>query len=175
MADYVWWFLIVGLAVGGVLVAAISMDSARRDEDIEGEEREAEATLIAAQLSADGRPIDRAAVADVLQAHRDYRRLPPPDSFEPMAEVDDRVDDRADDPRAHRAADRARTAAGSRPPAASDDDELALAGLVRARARDLPSEEPSSHGSAPDAHPDREPDEVGHGGSGGADQDLPPA
>jgi hypothetical protein len=135
MADYVWWFLIVGVVVGGVLVAAISMDNSRREEDIAGEEREAEATFLAAQLSADGRMVDRAIVAEVLDAHREYRRLPPPDGFEPAAE-----------------------------PSEPDPDELALAGLVRARAE-----------SAADRHPDGKPDEVRDRRGSGTDQDLPPA
>src|SRR5438270_7153856 len=84
MAEYVWWFLIVGLVVGGALVAAISLDTSRREEDISAQEREAEATLLAAQLSAEGQPLDRSTVAAVLRAHRDYRRLPPPDGFEPI-------------------------------------------------------------------------------------------
>jgi hypothetical protein len=143
MADYVWWFLIVGVVVGGVLVAAISMDNSRREEDIAGEEREAEATFLAAQLSADGRIVDREIVAEVLDAHREYRRLPPPDGFEPAAEPSepDREPDLEPDP-----------------------DELALAGLVRARAE-----------SAADRHPDGKPDEVRDRRGSGADQDLPPA
>jgi hypothetical protein len=143
MADYVWWFLIVGVVVGGVLVAAISMDNSRREEDIAGEEREAEATFLAAQLSADGRMVDREIVAEVLDAHREYRRLPPPDGFEPAAEPSepDREPDLEPDP-----------------------DELALAGLVRARAE-----------SAADRHPDGKPDEVRDRRGSGADQDLPPA
>jgi hypothetical protein len=113
MADYVWWFLIVGVVVGGVIVAAISMDNSRREEDIEGEEREAEATFLAAQLSADGRIVDREIVAEVLDAHREYRRLPPPDGFEPAAE-----------------------------PSEPDPDGLALAGLVRARAESAADRHP---------------------------------
>jgi hypothetical protein len=79
VGEYVWWFLIVGLVVGGALVAAISIDWSRRDEDIQADERDAEATVVAAQLAADDQPIGRTAVAAVLKAHRDYRRLPPPD------------------------------------------------------------------------------------------------
>ncbi|HEY2887895.1 MAG TPA: hypothetical protein VGJ17_04720, partial [Candidatus Limnocylindrales bacterium] len=136
MADYVWWFLIVGVVVGGVLVAAISMDNSRREEDIAGEEREAEATLLAAQLSADGLIVDREIVAEVLDAHREYRRLPPPDGFEPVAEPDPEPAAKPD----------------REPAAEPDSDELALAGLVRARAE-----------SAADRHPDGKPDEVGDG------------
>jgi hypothetical protein len=79
VGEYVWWFLIVGLVVGGALVAAISIDWSRRDEDIQAEEREAEASVLAAQLAADGQALVPSAVAAVLKAHRDYRRLPPPD------------------------------------------------------------------------------------------------
>jgi hypothetical protein len=108
--EYVWWFLIVGLVVGGALVAAISIDWSRRDEDIQGDEREAEATVLAAQLAAEGQPLERTAVAAVLQAHRDYRRLPPPDRLE-------RLDDDAT------------AAPPPADPAVSDDDTLAV--LVR--------------------------------------------
>jgi hypothetical protein len=103
VAPYVWWFLIVGLAVGGVIVAALSMDTSRRDEDIEADETEAEAGLIASQLGDEGRPIDRDTVLEVLQAHREYRRVPPPDrlvavapdgSFSaPDADADDEADE----------------------------------------------------------------------------------
>jgi hypothetical protein len=82
MADYVWWFLLVGIVVGGAIVALLSMDFSRRGQDLESDEREAEATLIAVQLAADGRAIDRAMVELILRAHRDYRRLPPPDRIE---------------------------------------------------------------------------------------------
>lgn len=82
MAEYVWWFLIVGLVAGGAVVAFFMADVLRRDEDLDAVEREAEATLIAAQLAADGRPLDSRTVAAVLRAHRDYRRLPPPDRLE---------------------------------------------------------------------------------------------
>lgn len=79
MAPYVWWFLIVGLAIGGAVVAGLSMDTARRDEDIDADETEAEAGLIATQLVDEGRPVDRATVLEVLRAHREYRHVPPPD------------------------------------------------------------------------------------------------
>jgi hypothetical protein len=82
MADYVWWFLLVGIVLGGAIVALLSIDFSRREQDIEGDEREAEATLIARQLAINGQRVPPATVAQVLQAHRDYRRLPPPDRFE---------------------------------------------------------------------------------------------
>jgi hypothetical protein len=83
VADYVWWFLIVGLVIGGAVVAVISIDFSRRAEDVGMDELEAESTLIASQLRDAGRSIDAAIVAEVLRADRQYRRLPPPDRLVP--------------------------------------------------------------------------------------------
>ena len=151
MAEYVWWFLIVGLVAGGGLVAFFMADFARRDEDLDATEREAEASLIAAQLVADGRAVDRATVAAVLQANRDYRRLPPPDRFEPG-------ESRTRGAGPGTPGGRSEPAEGSE---AGDDD--GLAGLARPR--------PASAGHR-DA--DGEADDVGHGSGRGADEDLPP-
>jgi hypothetical protein len=81
MAEFQWWLLIVGLVAGGGLVFVVSMDGRRRDEDIQGIEREAEATWIADQLAArDREPIvDPETVEAVLRVHREYLSLPPPD------------------------------------------------------------------------------------------------
>ena len=89
MADYVWWFLILGLVIGGAVVAVIAMDFSRRVEDIAADELDAEATLLAGQLREDGRTIDAATVAEVLRADRLYRRLPPPDRLDATDEADD--------------------------------------------------------------------------------------
>jgi hypothetical protein len=94
MAEYVWWFLIVGLVLGGGLVAFFMADFTRRDADIDAVEREAEATLLVAQLAAGGRTVDRATVSAILGADHDYRRLPPPDRFQ---QADDERTDEADD------------------------------------------------------------------------------
>lgn len=107
MTDYVWWFLIVGLVIGGAVVAVISIDFSRRAEDVAADELEAEATLIAGQLRADGSTIDAATVAEVLRADRQYRRLPPPDRLEPVgpepaASADGHADDEPDDVRDRR-------------------------------------------------------------------------
>jgi len=85
MAESVWWFLIVGLVAGGVITAYVMADFARREEDIEADEREAEASLIASQLATGRRPIDAATVAAVLRAHREVLGLPPPDRVERLA------------------------------------------------------------------------------------------
>lgn len=146
MAEYVWWFLIVGLVAGGGVVAFFMADAARRDEDLDAAEREAEASLIAGQMGNDGRSVDRATVAAVLRAHRDYRRLPPPDRLERGGGhgVDAEL-------------------GGFAGQAEADDDD-GLAGLARPRA-----------GSAGDGDADHDADDVGHGGRPGADEDLPPA
>jgi len=84
MAEFQWWLLIVGLVTGGVIVAIVTMDTSRRDVDVPDAERAAEASFIAAQLAADGRPLDREAVASVLEAHRAYLGLLPPDAIVPV-------------------------------------------------------------------------------------------
>ena len=78
MAEFQWWLLLVGLVAGGGLVAVVSMDSRRREQDIGELEQRAEATWIADQLA--GRAaLDAADVEAVLRAHREYLSLQPPD------------------------------------------------------------------------------------------------
>ena len=80
MAEFQWWLLLVGLVAGGGLVAVVSMDARRREEDLAELERRAEATWIADQLDRPevGKP-DARTVEAVLRAHRDYLSLAPPD------------------------------------------------------------------------------------------------
>ncbi len=82
MAEFQWWLLLVGLVAGGGLVAVVSADARRRDEDLAELERQAEATWIAARLSAGDRDIDPSTVESVLRIHREYLSLPPPDRLE---------------------------------------------------------------------------------------------
>jgi hypothetical protein len=79
MAEFQWWLLIVGLVAGGGLVAVVSMDGRRRDEDIGEVERQAEATWISSRLSGRDRELAPGMVESVLRAHREYLALPPPD------------------------------------------------------------------------------------------------
>jgi hypothetical protein len=81
MAEFQWWLLIVGLVAGGGLVAVVMMDGRRRDEDVGELERHAEATWISERLSTRERSIDPGTVENVLEAHRDYLTLPPPDQL----------------------------------------------------------------------------------------------
>ena len=92
MAEFQWWLLLVGLVAGGGLVAVVSMEGRRREQDISELEQRAEATWIAEQLAARrGRETwhgpDAAVVEDVLRAHREYLSLQPPDRL--IVEADD--------------------------------------------------------------------------------------
>jgi hypothetical protein len=79
MAEFQWWLLLVGLVAGGGLVAIVSMDARRRDEDLAAAERRAEATWIAERLTARAPMLDAETVEAVLQVHREYLSLPAPD------------------------------------------------------------------------------------------------
>ena len=70
MAEFQWWLLIVGLVAGGGLVAVVTMDGRRRDEDVGELERRAEANWISERLSARGRDrsVEPRAVESVLRA-----------------------------------------------------------------------------------------------------------
>jgi len=86
MAEFQWWLLLVGLVAGGGLVAVVSMDSRRREQDISELEQRAEASWIAEQLAGGG-GLDPSTVEAVLRAHRDYLSLQPPDRL--IVEDDD--------------------------------------------------------------------------------------
>jgi hypothetical protein len=100
MAEFQWWLLLVGLVAGGGLVAIVSMDGRRREEDLADQERMAEATWIADRLSGRGRALDPDLVESVLRVHREYLTLPPPDRLlvasdgDPDGQPDDVGDDR---------------------------------------------------------------------------------
>ena len=79
MAEFQWWLLIVGLVAGGGLVAVVQMDGRRRDEDVVGLERRAEANWIANRMSRRPDGPDPRLVDAVLRLHREYLQLPPPD------------------------------------------------------------------------------------------------
>lgn len=94
MAEFQWWLLLVGLVAGGGLVAVVSMDSRRREQDIGEVEQRAEATWIADQLAGPGGP-DAPAIEAVLRAHREYLSLQPPNRL--IVEEDDDLRAFADD------------------------------------------------------------------------------
>jgi hypothetical protein len=79
VAEFQWWLLIVGLVAGGGLVAVVLMDGSRHDADVAEDERRAEANWISDWLGSEGRPVPPEDVEAVLDAHRAYLTLPPPD------------------------------------------------------------------------------------------------
>lgn len=79
MAEFQWWLLIVGLVAGGGLVAVVTMDGRRREEDLAELERRAEASWIAERLAGPADDADPGGVDAVLRLHREYLALPPPD------------------------------------------------------------------------------------------------
>lgn len=89
MAEFQWWLLIVGLVAGGGLVAVVMTEGRRRDEDLGELERRAEATWIADRLASGGssgdrrgdRRLDARTIEAILEAHREYLSLPPPDDL----------------------------------------------------------------------------------------------
>jgi hypothetical protein len=97
MAEFQWWLLLVGLVAGGGLVAVVSMDGRRREEDLDDLERRAEATWIADRLAAGNRDLDATTVESVLRIHREYLGVPPPDRLLLDGELTDRDADRDPD------------------------------------------------------------------------------
>jgi hypothetical protein len=127
MAEFQWWLLIVGLVAGGGLVAVVSMEGRRRDEDISELEQRAEATWIAERLATRAGPLDHATVEGVLRAHREYLALQPPDR---LVVEDDDWDPAALDGDADREPDEVRDDRGS-----GADEDLAPAAEEWAAAR----------------------------------------
>ena len=87
MAEFQWWLPLLGLVVGGGIVAVVYLDGARREQDIEDAELPAEATWISERLSERGHGVDAATVERVLLEHRSYRLEPPPDRLDEVVEL----------------------------------------------------------------------------------------
>ena len=79
MAEFQWWLLLLGLVLGGGIVAVVYLDGTRRDLDLDERELPAEAAWIGERLLAWGRSIDDSTIEQVLREHRAYRAEPPPD------------------------------------------------------------------------------------------------
>jgi hypothetical protein len=98
MAEFQWWLLIVGLVAGGGLVAVVSMDGRRREEDLAEVERRAEATWIALRLRTRAPDLDPSTVESILRMHREYLTVPPPDRLVALGgDADREPDDVGDD------------------------------------------------------------------------------
>ena len=81
MAEFQWWLLLVGLVAGGGLVAVVSMDGRRREQDLLELEQRAEANWIVDRMADTAQWVDRETVDAVLRLHRDYLGMPPPDAL----------------------------------------------------------------------------------------------
>lgn len=71
-AEFNWWLLIVGVAAGAGLAWLTLSDWGRREEDLELEERAAEAAWIADVLRDRGEAVDPIEAEEVLALHRAY-------------------------------------------------------------------------------------------------------
>ena len=78
-AEFNVWLLIVGLVVGAGLVWLVTMDSRRRESEVDSVERPREAAWLSAVLAEDGYDISPAAAEQLLFLHRVYLDAPPPD------------------------------------------------------------------------------------------------
>jgi hypothetical protein len=84
-AEFNWWLLIVGLVVGAGLVWFVLMDTRRREEDIDEEERPREALWLSRMLEDEGHDVSPDAAERLLALHRAYLEAPPPDDPTPSA------------------------------------------------------------------------------------------
>jgi hypothetical protein len=96
--EYTWWFLIVGLCIGGALVWLVRGQLAREEEDVAETERGPESRWISRTIERAGGIAPADLVAQVLALHRSY--LHDADPFE--AGLDgDAPGEATDDPAAY--------------------------------------------------------------------------
>ncbi len=92
--QYAWWFLVVGLAIGGALVWLVRGQMARGERDVAESERGPEAEWISRTIERAGGIAPADLVAQVLSLHRSYLR--DADPFEP-GEIEGDPGDAEDD------------------------------------------------------------------------------
>ncbi|MDQ3937945.1 MAG: hypothetical protein M3253_04610 [Chloroflexota bacterium] len=76
---YVFWGVLVGMVVGGVLVGMTLLRLPRRDDDVSDVERAAEAAWISSVVARRGRDVPAALVEEILELHAGYLAGPPLD------------------------------------------------------------------------------------------------
>lgn len=89
-AEFDWWLLIVGLAVGAGLTWLVVAESRRREEDLVEADLPLESEWIAGNLATAGMRADQATVEETLRLHRAWLALPPPELPEPAEESGER-------------------------------------------------------------------------------------
>lgn len=78
-AEFNWWLLIVGLAVGAGLAWLVLADTRRHEDEVEDRELAAEALWLEDAMAQAGTPVDAATAEHLLRLHRAYLRVPPSD------------------------------------------------------------------------------------------------
>lgn len=78
-AEFNWWLLIVGLALGAGLVWFVLADSRRREVDVDAEERPREAAWLSAAMAEDGVNVPPEVAERLLELHGRYLDSVPPD------------------------------------------------------------------------------------------------
>ncbi len=73
---YMWWLVLVGLGVGVALTWLSVVRLPRHDYDVDTDEREEEAGLIAATIEARGGVCPAPLALEVLDLHQDYLASP---------------------------------------------------------------------------------------------------
>jgi hypothetical protein len=69
---YIWWLLLLGIAIGVVVVWLMAVRLPRRDDDVTDAERAAEARWISATIERDGGIAPTPLVEEILELHRTY-------------------------------------------------------------------------------------------------------
>jgi hypothetical protein len=78
-AEFNWWLLLIGLVVGGGLTWLVLADTRRREQDLEEDELPEEAAWIEARMTEEGQPLPPETIERVVQLHRAYLAIAPPD------------------------------------------------------------------------------------------------
>ncbi len=79
-AEFDWWLLFVGIAVGAGLVWFVLADSRRHQDEIDADELPREALWLSSALADDGWDVPPEATERLLRLQRDYLAAPPPDA-----------------------------------------------------------------------------------------------
>ncbi|CAN5489070.1 hypothetical protein BH20CHL6_BH20CHL6_02490 [soil metagenome] len=78
-SEFQYWFLLLGLGLGGGLVWLLTGRLSRQEDDLDAAERAAEADWISRAITADGGIAPPELVDEVLELHRSYLAGPPLD------------------------------------------------------------------------------------------------
>jgi hypothetical protein len=78
-AEFNWWLLLLGLIVGGGLTWLVLAETRRREQDLEDDELADEAVWLEARMAEEGNPLPAETIERVMQLHRAYLSIAPPD------------------------------------------------------------------------------------------------